>query len=129
MGGSVVAGTHSSSSGAGRYGVSVSENGRWISITEDDSGVTVTTLEAVRGKQEKTVVQAVNAQELEQKDPAAYRLYLQHVGGAADAPGQGQNRASEALGAQLRKQLKDNAGNPQMRELMEKMLRKLDEDN
>jgi hypothetical protein len=123
----------SSSAGSRRH-VSVRENGKTISISQDHSGITVATVEMDGGKEEKTVVKAANAQELERKNPEAYRLYKQHLDGAADAAGPGQSSLpwpSDARGMlreQLRQQLRDSGDNPQMQGLLEKMLRQLDED-
>ena len=84
----VMAQTFSSSNGDSRTSnatsrsVSFSENGKTVSISEDSrSGITVTVTETVDGQPKKTVTKAANAAELAKKNPAAYDLYRQHLGG------------------------------------------------
>lgn len=126
--GSVSSEARSSSHGYASRSISLNENGRHISITEDSSGITVTTNETADGRQKKAEVKAANARELKQKNPEAYRLYESHLGQAQGRAGaRGNTDARELLRNQLRKEIKDNAENPQMKALLEKMLGKLDE--
>jgi hypothetical protein len=127
-------GGRSSSSGGKSRSVSFNENGKAVTITEgNDSGITVTISEKIAGKDKKTVVKAANPQQLQKKNAEAYRLYQSHIDGAQGAAGAGQGGAAGSgdakamLREQLREQVKQNAGNPQMKEMLEKMLRDLDQ--
>jgi hypothetical protein len=102
-----------------------------VSITEStDAGITVTTTETVDGKEKKNVVKARNVQELKKQSPEAYRLYKSRMDPAQGQAGAGGNAggsdAQEMLREQLRKQIEDNAGNPQMKAMLEQMLREMD---
>jgi hypothetical protein len=117
--------------GGGSRSTSFTEGGKKVHITEStDSGITVTITETVNGKEKKYVVTARNAQELEKQDPEAYRLYNSRMdsvpGGASASGGAGGADARDILREQLRKQIGDNAGNPQMKAMLEQMLRELD---
>ena len=99
--------------------IEVNENGKKVSITENKKGITV----SVNGKR----VRAKNVAELKKKSPDAYRLYEKHVQAAkgAKAP-QGAPDAQELLRADLIKLRDENADNPQIKNLVEKMLQDLD---
>lgn len=126
-------GGRSGSSGGTNRSVSFSENGKSVTITESsDSGITVTTTEMIAGKEKKTVVKAANPEQLQKRNPEAYRLYKSHMDNAQGAAGvdqggeAGPGDARGMLREQLREQVKQNAGNPQMKAMLEKMLRDLD---
>lgn len=107
----------------------VTVNDRTITISEDDSGITVTTITRIAGREERSVVHAADAGELRMKDPAAYRLYVEYLGEGRPSDGgrpKPRRNADEMLREQLRRQLDANAGNPQMRALLERMLQELD---
>jgi hypothetical protein len=124
----------SSSGGGTSRSVSFNENGKSVTITESsDSGITVTIGEKTAGKGKKTVVKAANPQQLQKKNAEAYRLYQSHMDGAQGAAGAGQGGVAGTrdpkaiLPEQHPAQLKQNAGNPPMKEMLEKMLRDLDQ--
>ena len=93
--------------------VSVMENGKTITISENKAGITV----AVNGQR----VRAKNAADLRAKYPGAYKLYLKHLGatnGRVDLPD-----AETLLQQELRKLRDNNANNPQLRALLDNMMR------
>jgi len=121
----------SRSGGGGSRSTSFTEDGKKVTITESAaSGITVTTIETVAGKDKKKVVKARNAQELEKQSPEAYRLYKSRLDPAQGPAGAGGNAggsdAREMLREQIRKQIEDNAGNPQLKAMLEQMLGELD---
>ena len=92
--------------------ISVMENGKKVSITENKNGITV----SVNGKR----VRAKNVDELKKNFPDAFDLYEKHSKMAM-----GQNGASEAtrlLQEELGK-LRENADTPQLKNLIETMMR------
>jgi len=69
-----------SSGGATSRSITVSENGKTVSITErSDTGITITIVQTVHGKPKTTVFRAANVAELK-KTPEAYELYQRHFG-------------------------------------------------
>lgn len=123
-------GQSESSSGQNRS-ISVMENGEKISITENKSGILV----SGHGKR----VKAKDAAELKKKSPEAYRIYEKHLGEPAAAGGgavaggggraeagfngnPGSPEATRLLRKELEKLREENAGNPQMRDLIERMM-------
>ena len=104
------------------------ENGRRISIIEDENGITISS----GGR----VIRAANAAELKKKNIKAFELYEKHLGAAAmegaggiaaGGDAAGGNAAVELMREQLQKQILENADNPQIRMLLERMLLELDE--
>ena len=60
--------------------VSVSENGKTISITQNnENGITVTVTEMVDGEESKTIVKAATPQELKAKSEEAFKLYERYL--------------------------------------------------
>ena len=92
--------------------VSVVENGKKISIIENKNGIIV----SVNGKR----VRAKNAAELKRKFPDAFRLYEKHL---EEANGfNAQPDATALLRKELRRFRDENANNPQLRNLIERMM-------
>lgn len=107
----------SSSSSDQKRSISVVENGRKIVITEDDKGITVSS----RGKR----VRAKDAAELKQKSPEAFGLYARHLQKADAIDVNAQPDANAFMRAELIKLREQNAGNPQLRSVIENMLREV----
>ena len=105
--------------------VSVTDNGRKVSITQNKTGITVT----MNGKR----VRAKNAAELKKKFPDAFKMYEKHMGGAdnqqatggvaAAGGGNGPSDATILLREELTKMRDEHADQPQLKSLIEKMLR------
>ena len=89
------------------------QDGKKVSITENKRGIIV----SVGGKR----VRAKNPAELKKKYPDAYRLYNQHLGNDSVRAG---SDSATLLKEQLRR-MRDNADNPQMRNVIEQMLQLL----
>ncbi len=115
--------------------ISVSKNGKTVTITENnETGITVTLTENIGGKEVQSVVRAANAEELKRKNPVAFRLYQQYasakdVGGGGvggGVGGVGGVDAKAGLREELLKMAEENAGNPQMQVLIQRMLRDLE---
>ena len=120
---------------SGSRSISISENGKNISITEDaDSGISVTVTEMVNGKERKTVVKAADAEKLKKKSAEAFRHYKRYLGetrhaGALDCGPQGgpEDDALRGFEDALRRIMEENADNPQMQQMLEDSLRQLKE--
>ena len=92
--------------------ISVVENGKKISINEDDTGITV----AVNGKR----VKAKNAEELKKKSPEAFEVYNKLVRGTNAQ--KGHSNATLLLQEELSKLRDENADNPRLRSLIDRMI-------
>lgn len=93
--------------------VSVIDNGKKISITQNETGIIV----SVNGRQ----VRARNVAELKRKFPDAFRMYEKHLGkmnGRVDQP----SDATVLLREELDKLRDENADNPQLRDLIDRMM-------
>lgn len=94
--------------------VSLTENGKKISITQNKAGITV----SVNGKR----VRAKNATELKKKSPEAFKMYEKHLGASNGRSHTNPPDAQTLMQEQLRKMLEQNADNPQVRKLIERMM-------
>ena len=107
------------------------EDGKTVTIAESPSGISVSVTEMVDGVEKKTLVKAANAEELARMNPELHRLYREQFGAgrgnAAPFGGVGGPNAKQLLHDQLRKQIEDNAGNPQMKMMLEKLLKQIDQ--
>ena len=93
--------------------VSVIDNGKKISITQNKTGITV----SVNGKR----VRAKNVAELKKKFPDAFKVYEKHLGGTDG--GALQSDATSLLQEELGRLRDENADNPQLRNLIDGMIR------
>ena len=100
--------------------ISTVDNGKRISIRETKTGITV----SVNGKR----IKAKNAKDLKKKSPEAFRMYEKYLGGNPLMKMNlqpGKSKAQIMMEQQLQRLLDQNAGNPQMREIIERMLENL----
>lgn len=100
--------------------ISTVDNGKRISITETQTGITV----SVNGKR----ITAKNAKDLKKKSPEAFEMYRKYLGGNPLMKMNLQPSKSNAhimMEQQLQRLLDQNAGNPQMREIIERILENL----
>lgn len=97
--------------------VSVSENGRNVSIAEDNGGITVT----IDGR----VIRAANETELRRKNAEAHRLYKEHLG-APDVNERDHPSANDLLRNELMNLRDENGDHPQLKGMIERMLREID---
>ena len=97
--------------------VTTVDNGKKISITQNKAGITV----SINGKR----VRAKNPAELKKKSSDAYEMYQKHMGksfmGGANSR-TGHPDANTLMQQQLRKMLDDNADNPQVRDMIQRMI-------
>ena len=93
--------------------ISVIENGNNVSITEDKNGIIV----SVNGKR----VRAKDVAELKNKFPDTFKLYEKHTRAATGH--NGKSDATTLLREELGKLRDANADNPQLKDLIEEMLR------
>lgn len=98
--------------------VSVSDNGRKVNITQDESGITVT----IDGR----TVHVATVDELK-NHPEVLELYSKYVGRSpANSPtGARQVDAKQLLREELKKFRSENAGNPQVQGLIDKMMQEI----
>jgi hypothetical protein len=109
---------------AGFRSITVNEGGKTISITErSNSGIVAIVLEPVDGVQRRTVVYAVDAQELKRKNAQAYRLYDRHFGMSSDVDRDGDNEGQQTPSAGVPD---DQPGAPQMRKFLDDMRRQME---
>lgn len=101
----------SGSSSSKNRSITVLEDGRKISITENDSGITV----SINGR----TVRAKNAARLKKKSPYAYKMYEKHLGDHANG---NESESTKLLRDNLNKLRDENADNPQLKSLIEMML-------
>lgn len=122
--------------------VTINENGKKVTVSETDKGITVSTTEMVNGKEKKVDVKAASASELKRKNPTAFRQYEKAMNGnsaIANANGgnlngkdfnfalNGNGDAKAMMKEQIQKMIQENAGNPQLKSLLEEMLQKINE--
>ena len=92
--------------------VSVIDDGEKVSITEHKGGITV----SINGKR----VRAKNVAELKEKSPEAFRMYAKHLGGVSSD--RGEPDASDLLQQELSKLRDENAANPRVKNLIERLM-------
>ena len=100
--------------------ISTVDNGKRISIRETKMGITV----SINGKR----IKAKNAKDLKKKSPEAFEMYDKYLGGNPLMKMNlqpGKSNAQIMMEQQLQRLLDQNAGNPQMREIIERMLENL----
>ena len=95
--------------------ISLIDNGRKVSIAENRTGITV----SVNGK----IIRARNATELKKRNVDAYNLYEEHL--APPKARQEAPNATDLLREELNKMRDENANNPALRGLIEKMLQEV----
>ena len=95
-----------------RIAISVMDNGNRISITQDKAGIAV----AVNGQ----LVRTRNVAELRKNFPDAFRIYEKHAGGKVGHVGQAD--ATALMREELGKLRDENAGDPQLRALLDTMM-------
>jgi hypothetical protein len=92
------------------------DNGRKVSIAENPTGITV----SVNGN----IIRAGNANELKKRNLDAFNLYEKHL--APPKARQEAPNAKDLLREELNKMRDENANNPALRGLFEKMLQEVD---
>ena len=97
--------------------VEFSEGGKRVSITQNKDGITI----SLDGR----VIEAADPDALKEKDPTAYKLYQRVVG----SPNMRNMPSASAIGRQREhweSLLKKYSNNPQMKSVIERMLRSMD---